>query len=60
MNILDTTISNMEKMSNVLDLKCAEYQDSDFGFYLGQLSFELYKDAQALKDNKFLMEDIYA
>jgi len=54
MDIIDVTINNLEKLSEVLDMKSGESHtfNTEWGYYLGQMAFELYKDAQSLRAQK--------
>lgn len=60
MDIIDMTIDNLEKLSEVLDRKSGEPHtyNTDWGYYLGQMAFDLYKDAQMLKERKYMFGSV--
>lgn len=55
-NTIETAINNLEMMSDALE-KAAnnpKHYNTDFSYYLEQLSWEMHKNARELKERKEL------
>lgn len=53
--ITQESISNLELMSTQLD-KAAQTQNDTFAHYLEQMSFEMQKHAQNLREIKYILD----
>ena len=60
LNTIECAINNLELLSSVLE-KCANTQalyNSDFGYYLEQMSWEMHRMASETKKRKILFAGI--
>jgi len=53
---IQLAIKNMEVLSEVLHKKAAEdkYYNTDYGYYLEQMSHSLYKDSSELRELEYM------
>lgn len=59
MNTIELAVKNLEVLSEALEKASMnpKHYNSDFSYYLEQISWSMYRDAQELKERSFLFGD---